>query len=65
MLSFFKAETDIFECTGYYHFSWCKSYHFEFLYASYRHWGARIAGPLRVQLLALDGRDAELAGFVK
>ena len=33
--------------------------------ASYRHWGARIAGPLRVQLLALDGRDAELAGFVK
>ncbi len=30
--------------------------------ASYRHWGARSAGPLRVRLLALDGRNAELAG---
>jgi hypothetical protein len=33
--------------------------------ASYRHWGARSVGK-RVQLLALDGRNAELAGgFVK
>jgi hypothetical protein len=30
--------------------------------ASYRRWGARSVGSLRVRLLALDGRDAELAG---
>ncbi len=30
--------------------------------ASYRHWGARNAGLLRVGLLALDGRNAKLAG---
>jgi hypothetical protein len=29
--------------------------------ASYRRWGARSAGQLRVRLLALDGRGAELA----
>ncbi len=29
--------------------------------ASYRHWGARSAGLLRVLLLALDGRSAKLA----
>jgi len=34
--------------------------------ASYRHWGARSAGQLCVGLLALDGRNVELAvGFVK
>jgi hypothetical protein len=32
------------------------------LIASYQHWGARSAGQLRVGLLALDGRGAELAG---
>ncbi len=30
--------------------------------ASYRRWGAKSAGLLRVRLLALDGRSAELAG---
>ncbi len=30
--------------------------------ASYRHWGARSAGILRVRLLALDGKSAKLAG---
>ncbi len=30
--------------------------------ASYRHWGARSAGLLCVWLLALDGRNADLAG---
>jgi hypothetical protein len=30
--------------------------------ASYRHWGAGSEGQLRIRLLALDGRDAELAG---
>jgi hypothetical protein len=30
--------------------------------ASYRRWGARSVGSLRVWLLALDGRDAEVAG---
>ena len=30
--------------------------------ASYRHWGARSAGQLRVWLLVLDGRSAKLAG---
>ena len=35
-------------------------------FASYQHWVARSAGSLCVRLLALDGRDAELAGgFVK
>ena len=29
--------------------------------ASYRHWGGRSAGQLRVWLLALDGRNAKLA----
>jgi hypothetical protein len=30
--------------------------------ASYRHWGARSAGELRIGLLALDCRSAKLAG---
>jgi hypothetical protein len=30
--------------------------------ASYQHWGASSAGQLRVRLLALDCRGAELAG---